>query len=973
MSACAAAADTVLALFEQAVAEAAQQTAVITPAGALTYAQLERASGQLAGALAAAGIRPRERVGLWLPNGIDWLVAHWAAARNGNVVVPLGTQLPAGQLRRRLEHARVAALFATTGFESIELAPALREVLSESASTLRLAVVRGDDGSLGARAIDWESFAETGEGVEAPAFAGEGDDIHLIQYTSGTTGEARGAQLAQRGLVQAARAHSAAWGLVPGDALFVPNPFSHILGCMYGCLVPAAARAASATMAVFAVEPALRLLERSRAVAMTGAPTHLQMLVEHPARTSFDLGQLRLAMTGGAAIAPDWVRKVTAGLGLEAVLNGYGMSEVGSVAQTRVGDPAEVLAASIGQLMEWLEGRVVDPHSGLELPPGQPGELWIRGPAVMRGYLGVGEQSGLGLEPDGWLRTGDLLRRDEQGRLAFVGRLGDMFTVGGFNVHPLAVERVLEQHPAIEQAALVGVPDERLGALPVALLYAPRGMPDPEELAAFCRQRLASYELPRRFESLPSLPRNPNGKLDRAQLARLAVERTRAREAEQAEEAKEAQEPDEPPYGNYFVAAYPPFSQWSEAAVADFERVLETPPAQPAPLGLYCHIPFCVERCSYCYYLSHSGRELQRVEEYLEALLTELRDYAARAAVAGRPLDFVYFGGGTPSILSTARIRRLLGGLQQILPWSAAREVSFECAPRSVTLDKLQALRELGVTRLSLGVQQLDDEVLERNGRVHSVADVEAAYAAIRQVGFEVVNLDLMVGLVGETETSVERGLERVLQLAPDSVTVYQLEIPYNTPLCRELRHGELDPPPISWPAKHARLQRVFARLAAAGYQPISAYAAVRDPARHAFVYQDALYHGADMLALGASAFAYIQRVHHQNAVELEDYLAALSSSRLPLGRAYALSSEECAVREFVLQLKLGRVDCAAFAARHGRDPRERFAEPLDRFHALGWLRTSPTAIELTAQGIPRADRMLPAFYEPGHRTSRYS
>jgi oxygen-independent coproporphyrinogen-3 oxidase len=429
---------------------------------------------------------------------------------------------------------------------------------------------------------------------------------------------------------------------------------------------------------------------------------------------------------------------------------------------------------------------------------------------------------------------------------------------------------------------------------------------------------------------------------------------------------------EEPTFGNYFVAAYPPFSKWSEVAVADFERVLDSPPSQAVPLGLYCHIPFCIERCSYCYYLSHAGRQLERVDEYVTALIAELRSYAARPVVADRPLDFVYFGGGTPSILSTARIGRLLEGLQEILPWSKAREVTFECAPRSVTLEKMQALRDAGVTRLSLGVQQLDDEVLRLNGRVHMIADVEAAFAAVQKVGFDVVNLDLMIGLVGETGETVQRTLERVLQMAPDCVTVYQLEIPFNTPLCRDLRDGRVDPPPASWPEKHARLQDVFALLAAGGYRPISAYAAVRDP-DVSFVYQDALYHGADLLGIGVSSFGYIQGVHHQNNVRLDDYLAALAEPRLPFHRAYALSKEERAVRELVLQLKLGRVDCDAFRKKHGVELLERFAAPLDRFEALGWLRSSRKEIELTPKGIPRADRMLPAFYLPDHRVARYS
>lgn len=948
--------ETILALFEESVRDAATSRAVVTADAALTYADLRKLAQQVAAGLAQAHIGAGDRVALWLPNGIDWLAAHWGAALRGSVVVPLGTRLPPAQVRRLLEHAQVAALFTTSEIVQPDQAAALEPLLSDPPAHLRVVVMRG--AARGDRTVAWDGFLDSGRGTpQVTAEPRQPDHIHLIQYTSGTTGAPKGAMLAHRGLVQAARSHAQAWDLARGEAIFVPNPFSHILGFVYGCLVPAAAGAASVTMEKFDVEPALELLTASAAVAMTGAPTHLQMLVEHEELSRFDLAHLRLAMTGGAAISPDWTRRVTKRLGLKALVNGYGMSEAGSVAQTGLADPPELVAKSVGYLMEGLEGRVVDPQTAADVTTGEPGELWIRGPAVMQGYVADDEQTASAMTPEGWLRTGDLVRQDVDGRMHFAGRLKDMFTVGGFNVYPVAVERVLEEHPAVTEAAVIATADERLGSVPTALLRTSSTLPPTEEFRAFCADKLASYEIPRRFEKVDSFPRNPTGKIDRRQLAPPSP----------------ALAPEEPTFGNYFVAAYPPFSQWSEDAVDAYRRVLENPPRQNVPLGLYCHIPFCVERCSYCYYLSHSGRELSHVDEYVSALVAELRAYADRPALAGRLPEFVYFGGGTPSLLSTSRLERLLSELQGVLPWSAVREVTFECAPRSVTVDKLRALCDAGVTRLSLGAQQLDDKVLRRNGRVHLVADIEAAYEKIRQVPFANVNLDLMVGLVGETEESLARSLDRVLRLQPDSVTVYQLEIPFNTPLCHELQSGGVDPAPATWAEKHERTQLCFQRLQEAGYRNISAYTVVRDPERHGFVYQDALYHGADLLGFGVSAFSYIQRVHHQNLAALDSYLAALSAERRPFGRAYELSHDECAVRELVLQLKLGHVELAWFRDKFGIEVLERFAEPLRRFTELGWLHVSASGIELTPEGLPRADRMLPDFYQSEHRVRRYS
>lgn len=438
-------------------------------------------------------------------------------------------------------------------------------------------------------------------------------------------------------------------------------------------------------------------------------------------------------------------------------------------------------------------------------------------------------------------------------------------------------------------------------------------------------------------------------------------------------------------FGNYFVATYPPFSSWTRERIPALQQRLAQAPAAAAPmLGLYLHVPFCEHRCRFCYYLSHDDRAAA-IDPYLEALAKELSLLGRTPYLAERGLGFVYVGGGTPSLLSVARLGRLLDSMQSLFSWDDALEVTVECAPRTTTREKLRLLRERGVTRLSLGVQHLDDEVLERSGRVHLVADAERAWADVERTEFPVTNVDLIVGLPGETDDSLARTLERVIQWSPASITLYQLEIPLNTPLYR-LLHGDLgdprdprdpagagDPSPAGWPTKRARLGRAFERLQADGYTVATAYAAVRDPVRHRFVYQDEQYRGADLLGVGVASFSYLGGIHHQNETALDAYVRHLDEGRLPWGRAYSLSEDERLVRELVLQLKLGGCSLRELQEKFGVDPRQRFAEPFARLARSDLARIEDDAIRLTRAGLLRADELLPAFYLPAHRGVRYS
>jgi coproporphyrinogen III oxidase-like Fe-S oxidoreductase len=441
-------------------------------------------------------------------------------------------------------------------------------------------------------------------------------------------------------------------------------------------------------------------------------------------------------------------------------------------------------------------------------------------------------------------------------------------------------------------------------------------------------------------------------------------------------EATAARPAAETEVGSYFVANYPPFSVWTrEALEADVWPALRTPP-KPVPLGLYLHIPFCRKRCHFCYFRVYTQKSAREVAEYLDLLVREWELYQALPAVAGRELDFVYLGGGTPSFLSTAQLDDLVGRLTAITPWTGAEEITFECEPGTLTEGKLAAIRRMGVTRLSLGVESFDDHVLELNGRAHRSPEIGEAYRVARSLGFPQINVDLIAGMLGESDENWGRSVEKVLELRPDSVTLYQMELPFNTTISRDRLQGtgQFQEPVADWSTKRRWVGEAFAALEQAGYHVGSAYTAVKDPARTRFVYRDRLWQGADLLGMGVASFGHVNGVHVQNLDTWEAYAQALGRGELPLGRGYRPSPDERLIRELVLQLKRGSVRPDYFAEKYGVDLRKRFEGPLASLAADGWLQAgSDDVFRLTREGLLRVDVLLQRFFLPEHSGIRYT
>ena len=428
--------------------------------------------------------------------------------------------------------------------------------------------------------------------------------------------------------------------------------------------------------------------------------------------------------------------------------------------------------------------------------------------------------------------------------------------------------------------------------------------------------------------------------------------------------------------GSYFVANYPPFSVWNQEAIErDAYPALRGAPAD-VPLGLYLHIPFCRKRCHFCYFRVYTQKNAQEIAGYLDLLVREWELYGQLPSVAGRPIDFVYFGGGTPSFLSTPQLEGLVGRLTAIAPWSQAEEITFECEPGTLTEGKLAAIRGMGVTRLSLGIENFDDEILEANGRAHRSPEIEVAYRFARSLDFDQINVDLIAGMVGESDENWRRCVAKTLELAPDSVTIYQMELPFNTTITRDLQEGtgRFRGGLASWSTKRRWVGEAFAALEEAGYHLGSAYTAVKDPARTRFVYRDRLWQGADLVGLGVASFGHVNGVHIQNHDSWETYRAALDQGQLPLSRAYRPSPEERLIRELVLQLKRGSIRPAYFQEKYGVDVRQRFAAPLASLAAEGYLAgAGEDRVAFSREGLLRADMLLRRFFLPEHTGIRYT
>jgi oxygen-independent coproporphyrinogen-3 oxidase len=314
--------------------------------------------------------------------------------------------------------------------------------------------------------------------------------------------------------------------------------------------------------------------------------------------------------------------------------------------------------------------------------------------------------------------------------------------------------------------------------------------------------------------------------------------------------------------------------------------------------------------------------------------------------------------------------------LRTILPWDHAREVTFECEPGTLQKHKLETLRTQGVTRLSLGVENFKPEILQYNGRAHQEDEIYRAFGWARELGFPQINLDLIAGMVGEDWDNWKRCITKTIELAPDCVTIYQMELPYNTVFSKELKVIGNDEPALAvadWPTKRAWTKYAFEKLEKAGYTVSSATTVVKDKAKTKFVYREALWRGADMFGTGVASFGHIHGVHIQNVDTWEQYIEKLNQNELPLGRAFPTTERDRLIREVVLLLKTGHLEVPYFLTKYGVDIRVEFKSALEKLEHEGWLSVTGEKIDCTPDGLMQIDRHLPAFFDPQYISNRYT
>ncbi len=513
----------------------------------VSFLQFDQRVDQFARALLALGLKRQDHVAVWLGNSLEWALTFCACARIGAVLVPINTRYTSSEAGYILAQSDAKALVMTSvvyGLNYLEMleqiAPSLAEAqhdllgLKELPALKRVILSEPEHATMQAisvsplpvYAVHLEALmeqAQAHEQLQAAERAVSVEDVLLICYTSGTTGKPKGVMHNHRVLKQATRV-GLALDLKPGGRILGHMPLYHVAGLYMGFVPALTLGACFVNMPQWETARALDLLEQERITAFGGIPTHFVDLVNHPSVTQRDLSSVENAWIGGSPVMQATFEKFKTVLGLKQLMSTYGMTEnTISTSFNRLSDPIEVCCQNRAPILGPSEVKIIDPVTQNEQPRGSVGEIWCRGETVMLGYYKNPEATRATITPEGWLKTGDLGRFDDEGFLSVTGRLKDMYKTGGTNVYPAEVEQFLVQHPAIAIVAIVGVPDTRLDEVGFAFVQTHPGMQMTHaELRAFCKGKLADYKVPRYLKLLAEIPRTTTGKVQRSALLELA-------------------------------------------------------------------------------------------------------------------------------------------------------------------------------------------------------------------------------------------------------------------------------------------------------------------------------------------------------------------------------------------------------------------------------------------------------------------
>lgn len=486
----------------------------------VSFADLRRRVDEAARALMAFGLVGGERVGIWAPNMWEWVVAALAVHTAGGAIVPINTRYRGGEAAYILRKAQARLLFTVNGFLDTDYVEMLRA--TEDAPDLEGVVVMRGDAPTGT--IGWSDFV--GRAGETPpeelesrvSHVGPGD-IADVLFTSGTTGSPKGAICTHAQALRAYRDWGGVVGLNADDRYLVIAPFFHAFGYKAGWLAGLMAGCAVFPQPTFDVDAVLERIAPDRITMLPGPPALYETFLARPDLDRFDLSSLRLAVTGAASIPVALIERMRDVLGFETVITGYGLTEsCGIATMCRHDDDAVTIATTSGRAIPGVDVRIVDPN-GDEVPRGEQGEVIVRGYNVMLGYLDEEEQTAEAIDEHGWLHTGDIGVMNERGYIRITDRKKDMFIVGGFNAYPAEIEGILARRDDIAHAAVIGVPDTRLGEVGMAFVVPRAGAEiDVDELTTWCRENMANFKVPRHVRVVDALPRNASGKVQKFKL-----------------------------------------------------------------------------------------------------------------------------------------------------------------------------------------------------------------------------------------------------------------------------------------------------------------------------------------------------------------------------------------------------------------------------------------------------------------------
>jgi fatty-acyl-CoA synthase len=498
---------------------------------------------EMARALIALGLQPGEHVGIWATNHPEWVVTQFAVAQVGAVLVNINPAYRAHELAYVLQQADITTLLLVDPFKTSSCFAILAEVCPELAAAVpgdlhakacpRLRHVISIKKDRGPGMLGWDEFLRRAESVSARELTDRQDklraeDVVNIQFTSGTTGFPKGAMLTHRNLLLNAFYSGQRLLFTEQDRLCIPVPFYHCFGCVLGtllCVVHGSAMVVPTE--TFDPLATLRAIAAERCTAVYGVPTMFIAELNHEKFASFDLSSLRTGIMAGSPCPVEVMRAVVSKMGARDITIGYGLTEASPlITQTRATDSLEHRVGTVGQPLPGLEVQIVDPGKGQPLPPGQAGELMVRGHCVMTGYYHKPAETAAAVTPDGWLHSGDLALQTAEGYYRITGRIKDTIIRGGENISPREVEEVLYTQPAIADVQVVGLPDEKWGEQISAWIRLKAGATlSEQEVRDFCRDRMAHYKVPKYIIFVDEYPTTVTGKVQKFKLREMGIER----------------------------------------------------------------------------------------------------------------------------------------------------------------------------------------------------------------------------------------------------------------------------------------------------------------------------------------------------------------------------------------------------------------------------------------------------------------